>query len=193
MEQKTENLTLTGQQDRTLSITCTPTLVWTSSVPPYNIGATMTYAETGSNPNMPNVVDRQTGDINLRNMPNNANFTDNIDIYLTLDTSQLRDPNGNAVRGRWANAGEGSQPGMGAAWFINMPPPINYTPITVPAGMVIDRQSDTLVVIDDNTADGSPSLAFCTALVLPDYGSYFIAFEPIISGKGPGNQFMFKK
>lgn len=187
----------TTTTDRTLSITCTPTLIWNSSSPPYNIGATIVYAQTGSNPNMPNVVDRQTGDINLRNMPNNANFTDNIDIYLTLDTSQLKTPNGAPVTGRWAMAGEGSQPGMGAAWFINIPQPggpINYTPIAVPTGMTIDRQSDTLVVIDDNTPDGSPTYAFCTAIVLPDYGNYFISFEPLISTKGKGsNQFMLKE
>lgn len=195
MEQQTTNLTTSGQQDRTISITCTPVLTWTSSVPPYSIGGTMTYAQTGSNPNMPNAVDRQSGDIDIKNMPKNANYTDNIDIYLTLDTSQLKDPNGNPVTGRWTKSGDVADPNVNAAWFITypLPTPINYTPITPPTGMTIDRQSDTLVVIDDDSADGAPACAFCTGLTLPDYGTYVISFEPIISGKGKTTLFMLKE
>lgn len=193
MEQQTQSQTASEQQDRTVSITCTPTLVWISSTPPYNIEATMVYTQTGSSPNMPGAVNQQSGDIDLKHLPKNANYTDNVDIYLTLDTSQLKDPNGNSVVGRWAKSGEGADPGMGAAWFINMPPPVNYTPIATPTGMSIDRQSDTLVVIDDDTADGGQSYAFCTAITLPDYGSYFIAFEPVISGKGSNSNFMLKE
>ena len=193
----TQDLVGDDQVDRTLSISCRPTLTWNSWTVPYNITGTMVYTQTGSNPQMGQIVDPSSGDINLRNMPNNSNYNDNVDIYMTLDTSGLVDHDGNPISGRWALSGEGTMPGMGAAWFINPPPvggPIDYTPIPNPTGMSIDRQSDALVVIDDDTGLGTPTYAFCTGLVLPGFDNYFMAFEPLISGKGKGgNSFMLKE
>lgn len=184
MDSQMQSLTEGAKVDRTLTIKCTPTLNFISSTPPYNIEATMVYEETDSQPNMPNAVNPQTGDIDIHAMPANSNYTDNIDLYLTLDTSNCKLPDGTQVTATWANVGQGSEPGMGPAWFIAMPPPVNYTPIPTPDGFSIDRESDTLVVIDDNTPDTSTSYAFCLAINLPDFSDYFISFEPIISDKG---------
>lgn len=186
MVEQSQTMTAATKQDRTLTIKCTPTLQWHSANhPPYSITGSMVYEQTGSVPNMPNAVDRQSGDIDLHNMPNNSKYTDNIDITLVLDPSQIVDPEGKSIPARWATQGEGTEPGMGAAWFINLPPPVNYTPITV-ADMTIVRNSDTQVTIDDNTPGTPQRYAFCLGLVLPQQDNYFMAFEPIISGKGLG-------
>lgn len=172
--------------DRTLSITATPTLIWHA---PNDIGATMAYAQTGSTPNMPNLVNSQTGNISLRNMPSNNNYTDNVDITITLDTSQLRDQSGNPVAGRWAYANEGNPPDdVGFCWFCTTPAPgqrKDTTEITIP-GMTTGRTSDTVVFIDDNTADGDLTYTFCLGLVLPAYSNYYITIDPTIIGKGVG-------
>ena len=120
MEKQMQSLTEDPPKDRTLNIKCTPTLTFNSATPPYDITATMVYEETGSQPNMPNAVDPVTGDIDIHAMPPNSKYTDNIDLYFTLDTSNCL-LNGTQVNVTWATAGQGSQPGMGPAWFINMP------------------------------------------------------------------------
>lgn len=181
----------TDPVDRTLSITVTPVLVWNRVSPP-DIGATISYAESDSTPNMPNIVNEQTGAINLSRMPANHNYTDNVDITLTLDTSQLRDSNGNPITGRWALASEGAN---GFCWFctVNATPPPAYstTPTTI-TGMSTSRSSDTVILINDDTADGGPSYAFCLGLVLPGFNNYYITIDPIISTKGTNSSFMLK-
>lgn len=173
--------------DRTLAITATPRLTYPG---PNQFGATMSYEQTGSDPNMPPVVDKKTGDITLKKMPSNNNYTDNVDITITLDTSQLVDQNGNPVQGRWAHENEysGTGPVTGFCWFCATPTPgcqKDATPITVP-GMATVRNSDTVVVIDDNTADGDTIYTFCLGLVLPEHGIYYITIDPKIVGKGIG-------
>lgn len=191
MERQAQTFTEGTQQDRSLTIKCTPTLTFNSATPPYDITATMVYEETDSQPNMPNAVDPQTGDIDIHAMPPNSKYTDNIDLYFTLDTSNCLMPDGTQVAATWATAG---QEGKGPAWFIAMPPPVVYDPIPTPSGFSIDRESDTLVVIDDDTPDTTTSYAFCLAINLPAFGNYFISFEPIISGKDKGTPpaFMLK-
>src|SRR3546814_6964932 len=60
---------------------------------------------------MPGAVNSTTGDIDISNMPKNTKYTDNIDITLLLDTSNLKDANGNPLTGnpvaRWAHSDEG--------------------------------------------------------------------------------------
>jgi hypothetical protein len=180
--------------DRTLSITATPTLIWHG---PDNIGANLSYQQTGSVPNMPNAVNRQTGFIDLSKMPANSNYTNNVDIMITLDASGLRDPSGNTVPAAWANVGDpvtnpmnGVPPNTPWAWFCATPPPgFPYvtTPVLIP-NMASIRNSDSVVFIDDNTPLTSAYYIFCLGLVLwPAGRRYFITIDPIVGGKGAGN------
>ena len=96
------------QSDRTLAITIQPTLVWNADG---SIGATFVYQQTDSQPNMPNRVDRPTGNIRLDHMPSNANYNDNVDITITMDDSLSFMSDGTThVPLRFANAGEGNPP-----------------------------------------------------------------------------------
>ncbi len=180
--------------DRTLSLTATPTLIWNG---PNDIGATMAYQQTASVPNMPNVVDRRTGQIDLSHLPNNANYTSNVDIMITLDASGLIDPSRNTVPAAWAVAGDpvnnpmnGVPPNTPWAWFCANPPSpgaqYNTTPILIP-NMTSIRNSDSVVFIDDNAAVGTGNYTFCLGLVLwPAGRRYFITIDPSIVGKGIG-------
>jgi hypothetical protein len=188
MEQYTQNQTTDGQVDRTLAVTCRPLLIWHGTNPP-NIGATAVYTQAGSNPNMPNRVSTN-GDLKLDHLPSNANFNDNVDVTITLDTSGLVDPNGNPVQGRWAFANEGplmlGSP-TGFCWFCTVTNSgsrqYDPTPITI-SDMSTSRLSDTQVLIDDDTVNSDPDYAFCLGLVLPQYNNYYITLDPIIGSKG---------
>ncbi len=134
MEQQTYTQTGNVQgdkPDRTMTITVTPTLVWYSSTPPYNIQATRTFSLTSSTPDMTGRV-HADGDIILHPLPSTQDYSGRVDITFVLDTSQLKDPNGNPVQGRWAQSGEGN----GYCWFCNVTNvsqgQYDTTPITVP-------------------------------------------------------------
>ncbi|WP_340589127.1 hypothetical protein [Erythrobacter alti] len=202
MEQQAKMQTTQGaQQERTLTIKCTPTLVWYAAD---SIGATMAYEETASNPNMPNAVNPVTGDISIRHMPQNARFTDNIDITLVLDTSQLKDQNGNPLTGsnvaRWALPSEGGtytepsgqQKHFGYFWFCQLNDAAHRAydaskPVTID-GMEVARTDDLHILIDDDTPSTAPAYAFCMAFVLPEYNNYYITIDPVISSRGVGNE-----
>lgn len=186
--------------DRTLSVTATPTLVWNGA---NDITATMAYAQTASVPNMPNVVDRRTGQIDLSKLPSNANYTSNVDIMITLDASALRDRSGNSIPAQWGAASldpqipppgghwSGVPPKTPWAWFCANPPAnsptYDTTPILIP-NMIAIRNSDSVVFIDDNAAIGTGNYTFCLGLVLLLGGGnrYFITIDPTIIGKGIG-------
>ncbi len=184
--------------DRTLSLTATPTLIWNG---PNNITATIDYNQTASVPNMPNVVTKKTGQIDLSHLPSNANYTSNVDIMITLDASALKDPSGNSVPAQWGVANldpQNGSPWSGVppmtpwAWFCANPPSpgaqYNTTPILIP-NMISIRNSDSVVFIDDNAAIGSGNYTFCLGLVLllPSGARYFITIDPSIVGKGITN------
>lgn len=175
--------------DRTLNITCVPTLIWQ---PNGEIGAGMAYSQGTSVPNMPGVVDRQ-GTIRLKNMPANNNYTDNVDIMFTLDASGCVDQYGNSIGVRWAYPTEGNPPNdVGCCWFVaNVPPggTKDTTAISIP-GMTTGRTGDSVVFIDDNTPDDAPGntslYTFCLAIVIPSRSNYYITIDPTIVGKGTG-------
>jgi hypothetical protein len=191
--QPTQTLDAITKPDRTLVISCKPTLIWTSATPPYSIGAsaTYTYVSTGSNPDMTGRV-HADGDIILHPLPQPQDFTNNVDITMMLDATGLVDPAGNAVRGRWALSTEysGTGPVTGFAWFCAVQNvsrgQYDKTPIDVD-GMSVARIGDTQILIDDNTpGNSSNDYAYCLGLVLPDYGNYYITLDPIVTGKGGG-------
>ncbi len=198
MEQQTYTQTGNVQgdkPDRTMTITVTPTLVWYSSTPPYNIQATRTFSLTSSTPDMTGRV-HADGDIILHPLPSPQDYSGRVDITFVLDTSQLKDPNGNPVQGRWAQSGEGN----GYCWFCNVTNvsqgQYDTTPITVP-NMTPSRTSDTQVFVDDDTPGSSSTpYGYCLGLVLPGYSNYFMTIDPIVTGKS-GSQnpptFMLKE
>lgn len=172
------------QIDRSLVIVLTPTLVWQ---PNGGIGATIAYKQTESIPNMPNAVGN-SGNITLSPWKKDARYTDNLDVFIFLDTSKCVDASGNAITVRWAQPNEGNHPNdFGCIWFCKTPLPganKDTTQIAVP-GMSTGRINDTLVYIDDNTpATTAASYTFCTAIVVPDRGNYYITIDPLIGGKG---------
>ena len=172
------------QIDRSLVVVCTPTLVWR---PDGSIGATMAYKQTEAVPNMPNAVDG-SGNIKLSPWKKDARYTDNIDVFFFLDSSKCVDASGNAITVRWAQPNEGNYPDdFGCIWFCKTPAPgakKDTTQISVP-GMSTGRINDTLLYIDDNTpATAAASYTFCTAIVIPDRGTYYITNDPALGGKG---------
>lgn len=178
--------------DRTLQLSCTPTLIWAGDG---SITATMAYTQTGSVPAMNNAVDARTGNINLRHMPANNLFTDNVDISLYLDTSKCVDQNGNPIAVRWALPTEGNPPDdVGAIWFVANPAPgqpKNLKAITI-NGMSASRLTDSILLIDDNTAVDLPGhtsvYTFCMAIVIPSRGNYYITIDPAVVGKGTSSK-----
>lgn len=189
----------TTLQDRTIAMTCTPTLIWRGDG---GIGASVVFSQTGQNPDnndMKNRVKRD-GDIKLTGLKDENGFTDNVDITITLDTSQMKDQGQEPVAGRWATASEysGTGPVTGGLWFCAVQNvqrrEYDTAPITVP-GMEAKRLSDSQVQIDDNTADSAPDYAYCLGLVLPGYNNYYITLDPMLGSKGASgvNAFMLKE
>ncbi len=193
--------------DRTLTIKCTPTLIW-HSTNPNNIGATMAFEETASVPNMPNAVDSK-GNIDLSKMPQPNRYNDNIDITFVLDPSELRDANGAPITGdnvlRWATYEEGptyESDGvtrhLGCGWFcqVTSVDPFEYVaspPVTY-VDMTWVRVDNTHLLLDDDTPMSSPTYAFMLAFVLPEYGNYYISIDPRIGSKGiRSDNFMLKE
>lgn len=191
MEQKAYAQTNDSQgikPDRTMTITVTPTLIWNSSSPPYNIQATRTFSLTASNPDMTGRV-HADGDIILHPLPSPQDYSGRVDITFLLDASQLKDPGGNAVQGRWAYATEysGTGPVTGFCWFCDVTNvslgQYDTTPINV-ANMIPSRISDTQILVDDDTPGASSTpYGYCLGLVLPQYGNYYITIDPIVTGK----------
>lgn len=176
------------QIDRSLVIVCTPTLVWR---PDGSIGATMAYQQTEAIPNMPNALDR-AGNITLSPWKKDPRYTDNIDVFFFLDSSKCVDAQGKPITVRWAQPDEGNYPNdFGCIWFCATPQPgkaKDTTQIAV-TGMVTGRINDTLCFIDDITpANAAVAYTFCTAIVLPDRGGYYITIDPVLGGKGQGNK-----
>ncbi|WP_341712783.1 hypothetical protein [Erythrobacter sp.] len=202
MEQQTLSQT-TGPQDtkkdRTIAVTCTPTLIWNSDG---SIGASATFTQTGQTPDHSNMKNRvaSDGDLKLSGLKAKDGYNDNVDITFTLDTSQMVDKNGNSVAGRWATATEysGTGPVTGYLWFCQVQNvskrEYNTTPITI-TGMSAVRGGDTQVTIDDDTDDTAPDYAYCLGLVLPDNGDYYITLDPMLGSKGTSgvNEFMLRK
>lgn len=197
MESQTFNQTQDTKKDRTMTITCTPTLIWYGTNP-NNIGATIAFTETASDPDMPGAVGAQ-GNLNLSALPKKSKYNDNVDITFVLDPSQLKYADGTPITGnnilRWANAnegptyvdGNGNTQHLGYAWFchINSLVPLNYTtspPIAV-SDMSWVRSSDTQLILDDDTPLGSPVYAFMLAFVLPEFSNYYISVDPLIGTK----------
>jgi hypothetical protein len=205
------NQTQDSTKDRSATITVTPTLVWHSTNPP-NITATLEYAVSDCDPANTATVDTSSGSINISHMPATAGYNENIDFALVLDTSNMKDASGNLLTGndtpRWAHGDEGptytdskgKTQHLGYGWFCkinNLGPPLNYDispPITIDK-MDFKRKTDTKLMIDDDTPDGSPVYCYMMAFVLPGANNnYYISIDPVISGKGTQTtNFMLKK
>ena len=177
--------TETTTADRTISMTCTPVLVWHSAT---DIGATYTFTQTSGAPAAMLGRVGSDGSINLTNLPADPAYSDNIDIAIMLDTSQLRSQDGtSAVQGRWAQPDEfsGSGPVTGYGWFCGTDANGNYSAsviVTIP-DMGIYRVGDGELMINDDTPDNAPAYAYAMGLVLPDYGNYYITIDPRITSK----------
>jgi hypothetical protein len=160
----------TDQTDRTLTIQATPVLQFDGNGT--LTGVDFTYAQTGSTPNMPNMVNQQNGNINLRNMPSNHNYTDNVDITINLTTTA----SGYGVQ--FASSSQGNGP----IWFcVSATDP---TPIPTPANMSCGANTSSQVYIDDNQSDGGLSYSFCMGVMVPALSSTPFTIDPIVTGKG---------
>jgi len=168
----------TDQTDRSITIQATPVLKFDANGT--LTGVDFTYVQTGSDPNMPGMVNQQNGNINLRNMPANHNYTDNVDITIDLITSA----SGYAVN--FATASQGNGP----IWFcVSETDP---TPIATPADMSCGANSTSQVYIDDDQSDGGSSYSFCMGVMVPALSSTPFTIDPIISTKGTNSSFMLK-
>ena len=161
--------------DRTLVITAKPSLTWSS--PTSATVDNIEYDQGDTQPNMPGLVNPVTGDIRLGHMPSNPSYSDNVDITIQLDNTNIVDSAGNHVGGQWAagnaNGMSGNPPATAYCWFIENPEsnePIDYTPITVPS-MTTSLDGSGNVLINDDTPDDQPGVTttytFCLGLSVP--------------------------
>lgn len=181
--------------DRSFGVIVTPTLHWSD---PHNCTSTQQYTQSSSTPQMPPVVNRATGQIDLRTLPANANYTDKVLIQFTLDQSQLRDYYGNplpAGSARWAFNNEGTAPSLGGCFFCavyQLGGPVNTTPIQIPnmrAGRTDETFASTVFIYYNPTLTprNQPiTLQFCLGLVLTSFSNYYITIDPQVVGKGGG-------
>ncbi|WP_285709092.1 hypothetical protein [Erythrobacter oryzae] len=174
-------------KDRSIVLTCRPKLTFVQVTPSLEIQApNIVFEQTLGHPTgMEGRVDEH-GDINLTDMPFNAEYTDNVDITINLDSSLLFDPNGNRVTGRWAFVDESSGQGeTGFGWFCGTDAAGKYsTKIPIPIdGMRIERLNDMQLRINDDTPKATPEYAYAIALVLPAYNNYYITIDPRITTK----------
>ena len=137
------------------------------------------------------------GKIDISEMPKDDKYSDNIDITITLDDSNMKNADHTKLTGkaRWAYDGEGSYPlpgggsvPVGFGWFCapNPAAPTGYDPvppIAIP-GMTFTRKNDNVLEIDDNTILGTPEYGYCIAFTLEGYGNYYISIDPLITTKG---------
>ena len=199
------------KKDRKLTITVTPTLHW-NSTDPLDITASIAFAASDCKPADTATVDSATGKIDISHMPRDTGYNENIDIKLSLDTSKMKDANGNPLTGkatpRWAKDDEGptytdskgKTKHLGFGWFCkinDLGPPLDYDvspPISIDK-MKFKRSDGTELLIDDDTPDASPAYAFMMAFVLPGSNDYYISIDPILTNKGLGSNdsFMLKK
>lgn len=194
MQREMQSTTTTQDlMDRSIVMTCTPTLVWHADG---KVEATAVFEQDSVDPSSMGNRVSLNGDIRLKNMPANSNYNDNVDITILLDTSELIDEGGMQLEARWAKDGEGPN-NEGACWFCRMIDVKKRTydpdPITIP-NMKAIRLGDTKVMIDDDTPDDAPDYAFCLGLwVNGEIG--FIRIDPVLGSKGGGGgpEFMLKE
>lgn len=173
--------------NRSIVLTCRPKLRFNQVIPTLNIDAPdILFEQTIGHPSGMNGRVDDHGDINLTNMPLDPAYNDNVDITINLDTSNLYEPTGKRVAGRWAFAEESSGQGeTGFAWFCGIDDQGKYTTkksIDVP-GMRIERLNDVQLRIYDDTPDTASTYAYAIALVLPGYNNYYITIDPRITSK----------
>jgi hypothetical protein len=168
--------------NRYIAVRWTPTLVYSGS----DITATWTTSMLFTSPSSMLTRVDSSGNINLQGMPKGDNFTDNVDIMIQLDTSEMVDQSGNPVAGRWALANESPGDGTpgGHGWFCGNKPDGSYEPnlaAKIP-GMSIIRIGDDQVLIKDETPDNDPGYAYCLGLFVPAR-NYFMRLDPRITSK----------
>lgn len=188
-------------KDRSITITVSPVLKWVDRNEPIIETSSIGFAVTASDPQGTATVDT-SGSVNISQMPAASGYDENIDITLLLDTSNMRDADGNLLTGnntpRWAKSdegtpytdGKGKTQHSGYGWFCQITdigPPLQYQalpPIDIDK-MAFKRRDDLNLVIEDKSDDGSPPYAFKFGFVLPGtYKNYFISIDPVISSKG---------
>ncbi|AOL95172.1 hypothetical protein BG023_112258 [Porphyrobacter sp. LM 6] len=187
-------------KDRSITIKVSPVLNWIDPIKPTIEASSIGFTVIASDPAGTATVDT-SGSVNISQMPAAPGYDENIDITLLLDTSNMRDANGNLLTGdntpRWAKSDEGTTytdskgktQHCGYGWFCeitNYGPPLQYQalpPIDI-AKMAFKRKDDLNLVIEDKSDDGSPPYAFKFGFVLPgQYNEYFISIDPVLSTK----------
>lgn len=201
------------KKNRKLKIKCTPTLEWVKSTAPYSIKATMAFEEDndGTEPAMSGVISPGANGeivIDISHMPDDNNYSENIDITLKLVTKDMKNADGTKLTGdaRWALETEGHDTfngvdyTLGYLWFCtpNSSSPTGYDrmpPYDVPnVSRARDDKDDKTIQILDDTPDGAPAFGFCVGFVLEGYGNYYISIDPLISTKNTSSTtFMLKK
>lgn len=187
-------------KDRSITIKVSPVLNWIDRNLPTIQTSSIGFTVVASDPPGTATVDT-SGSVNISQMPAAPGYDENIDITLLLDTSNMRDADGNLLTGdntpRWAKSdegtpytdGKGKTQHSGYGWFCeitSMGPPLQYQalpPIDIDK-MAFKRKDDLNLVIEDKSDDGSPPYAFKFGFVLPgQYNEYFISIDPLITTK----------
>lgn len=161
--------------NRTLNITVT--FHGTHDPSDNSYGGSATYAQTGSTPDLGQIVDTN-GAIHFDRAPNPPEgFNQNVDIYFTLATPCTISPEGNSVPVAWATV---YGPGM---------------TITVPAGgkatefnVVTDTNQPNLILVQDKDDDAN-TYNYKPFVELTSLGHYRIGLDPqIVNRPTTGNR-----
>jgi hypothetical protein len=166
-------------QDRTLAITCTFDGFYRPSDGGY--GGTMSYAVTGSNPDMGNIV-APTGEIDIDQAPpfDPTQFNARVDITFTLAGGcTLQD--GTVVPVQWAPNLSGDQGAM-----VLMDVDQNGVPTTPASTDDVEAKwvtgNSAQIEVDDKNED--KNYYFRPGIVVPALGGYYISVDPPLVNRG---------
>ena len=160
-------------RDRTLAITCTFSGFYRPSDGGY--GGTMSYAITGSDPDMGNIV-APTGEIDIDNAPafDPSVYNATVDITFTL-AGGCTLQNGTVVPVQWAPQLSGDEGAM-----VLMDVDGNGNPTTPASSSDVEAKwvtgNPAQIEVDDKNE--SKNYYFRPGIVVPDLNNYYISVDP---------------
>jgi hypothetical protein len=170
-------------QDRTLSILCTFIGFYRPSDGGY--GGNMSYAITGSNPPMGNVV-LPTGEIDISNAPpfDPAVYNATVDITFSLaGYCALQD--GTHVPVTWSSEMSNNPQGLPAMLLLEEDQTTPASTNEVEAGWV-PGSNNTQIFVDDK--DETKNYYFRPAIIVPALNGYYISCDPPLVNRTRGGK-----
>ena len=128
-------------------------------------GAKAIYIQTGSTPQMPCLVDWNTGNIDLTNLPMAPGYTNNVDITFTLKPFMF-----NKLGQHCA-----------AQWATPIDKAITITPND---GEMTASYTNNMTLFLDDSDNDADQYTYKLGFMMPGYGNYFVSLDPHIVNRG---------